>query len=129
MANSPATTIIAIQQSVLPAANTVYVLGTRVTLQSDFTVATQDATLRGDFVMLQDVGSQAAPMRAIAAPLGAGGSVPLLSLVTAAVGDLAYGAAAGKVTNVSTNAILVGTYRQAVTVANTVASIELKTVA
>lgn len=128
MATTPATTIVPIQQTVTPAANTAYVLGTRVTIQSDGTVATQDASLRGDFVMLQDVGSQASPIRAVAAPLNMG-SVPLLSLVTAAVGDGAYAAAAGKVTNVSTNAILVGTYRQAVTTANTVASIQLKSLA
>lgn len=129
MATTTATTIIPIIQGVSPAANTAYVRGTRVTIQSDGTVATQDATLRGDFVMLQDVGSAATPVKAQAAPLGAGGSLPLVSLVTAAVGDSAYSAAAGKVTNVSTNAILVGTYRQAVTVANTLAVVELKTVA
>lgn len=124
-----ATLIVPIIQSVQPAASTAYVRGTRVTIQSDGTVATQDASLRGDFVMLQDVGSVASPTRAQAAPLASGGSVGMLSLVTAAVGDGAYAAAAGKVTNVSTNAILVGTYRQACLTANTLAAVELKSVA
>lgn len=123
-----ATTIIPIQQTVTPAANTAYVKGARVTIQSDGTVATQDASLRGDFILLQEVASAASPFKILAAPLGAGGSVFALSLVTAAVGDGAYAAAAGKITNVSTNAILVGTYRQACGTANTLAVIELKSV-
>lgn len=123
------TLILPVIQTVTPAVNTVYTRGARVTIQSDGTVATQDATLRGDFVMLQNVTSNATPERAQAAPLGAGGSVPIISLVTAAVADKAYAAAAGKVTNVSTNAILVGTYRTACGTANTLATIELTTVA
>lgn len=105
---------------------TALVRGVRVVRASDGEFDVAGATVRGDFATMDAVPiGEAAP----AQPMQGEATLPLLSLTTAAVGDLAYAAADGKVSTTSTNAALVGRYRTAVAVANTLGEVQLLSVA
>ena len=68
------------------------------------------------------------PVTGLAAPINAGGSLPVQASGTTAVGDAAYSAASGQTSNTSTNAVLIGKFLQ-IGAANALAVIELESVA
>jgi hypothetical protein len=119
-----ATTNIATQRTVT-ATNVAISRGARLTLDSSGTVSVSAIGVRGDFIALQAI---PASEKGLAAPIGAGGSVPVIASETTAVGDAAYSAASGKVSKTSTNAVLMGKWLQIGT-ANALAIIELESVA
>ena len=83
--------------------------GIRVKLNATGTVDVQDATAIGDYVTLQTIALGSA---GDASSLWGGGKVPMVAAVAVAMGDLAYTAANGQVTNVSTGATLLGKFTQ-----------------
>ena len=119
-----ATTNISIQKTVT-ATNVAIARGTRVTLNSSGLVAASAIGVRGDYIALQDI---AASGTGVAAPIGAGGSLPVIASETTAVGDAAYSAASGLTSKTSTNAVLMGKWLQ-IGAANALAVIELESVA
>lgn len=119
-----ATTLIPLQKTVT-ATNTAIGRGIRVTLDSSGTVSASAIGVAGDYVTLQPIPAKGT---GLAAPIGAGGSVPVQCAGTSAVGDAAYSAASGQSSNTSTNAVLIGKYLQ-VGAANALAIVELKSVA
>ena len=84
--------------------------GARLTLASTGTAAASAATVRGDYVALQDIPASGI---GLVAPIESGGSVPLIPDGAIAIGDAVYSAASGKVSTTSTNAVLIGKAVQA----------------
>lgn len=99
--------------------------GVRVTLGSDGLCLVSAIGVRGDYITLQAI---PASTYGAAAPIGAGGSIPVVASETTAVGDAAYSAASGQVSKTSTNAVLMGKWRS-IGAANALATIELESVA
>lgn len=100
------------------------VVGTRLLLQSTGLVVVAGASIRGDYV---SVGATPANGIGPAFPMQ-DGAVPALVSVAVAIGDPAYSAASGQFTNVSTNAVLVGKFKQAAA-SGTLSVVLLETVA
>jgi hypothetical protein len=119
-----ATTIIPLQKTVT-ATNVALGRGIRVTLNSSGLVAASAIGVRGDYITLQAIPASGT---GLAAPIGAGGSIPVVASETTAVGDAAYSAASGQTSKTSTNAVLMGKWLQ-VGAANALAIIELESVA
>lgn len=101
------------------------VRGTRVTLNSSGVVAAQDGTARGDFILAQD-GAANGVIAAFDANVGI---VPAVAATAVAVADLAYSAASGQFTNVSTNAVLMGRFVQAASGSGVLTAVKLFQVA
>lgn len=108
-------------------ANTALTRGVRVTLQSTGLYSLQDATARGDMVTI--VSTDTSATTATAASMGGGGKVPAMAAAQCNVGDLAYAAANGQFTNVSTNAALCGRWTLGTSGANVLGEVELASVA
>jgi len=119
-----ATTNIPLQKTVT-ATNVAIGRGVRVTLNSSGLVAASAIGVQGDYITLQAIPASGS---GLAAPIGAGGSVPAQASETVAVGDAAYSAASGQVSKTSTNAVLIGKWLQA-GAANALAVVELSPVA
>jgi hypothetical protein len=119
-----ATTVIPLQKTVT-ATNVALGRGVRVTLNSSGLVAASAIGVQGDYITLQAIPASGT---GLAAPIGAGGSVPIQASEATAVGDAAYSAASGQASKTSTNAVLLGKWLQ-VGAANALAIVELKTVA
>jgi hypothetical protein len=98
-------------------------LGVRVTRESSNLFVVQDATARGDMVTLATALANGAGIAS------AVGQVPALSTVPTNTADLAYTAASGQFTNVSTNAVLMGRWVQGAPASGTLGVVELFTVA
>ena len=107
--SNPATTNIATQKTVTATAVAI-VRGARLLLNTNGLVSVAGLTICGDYVALQDI---AASGTGLAAPIGGGGSVPMLASENCTVGAAAYSAASGKTSKTSTNAVLVGKWLQA----------------
>lgn len=105
--------------------NTTVARGLRVKRGSNGLYTVQDATARGEYVTLND---GVALDFVEGAALGTPARAPFQVAAAVAVGDLAYSAAAGQVTNVSTNAVLVGKFADAQATVNGYASVDLFTV-
>ena len=104
-------------------ANVAIARGLRCILNTSGTFDLAGATVRGDMVAAEDIA---------AAKAGAGyglqnGKVPAVAATTVAVNDLAYSAANGQFTNVSTNAVYMGKWALAAA-ANTLGEVELESV-
>jgi len=119
-----ATQIIPIQTTV-KATNVAIGRGIRVTLDSSGTVSASAIGVRGDYITTQAIDASG---YGTAAPLGLGGSIPVVASETTAVGDPAYSAASGQTGKTSTNAVYMGKWKQ-IGAANALSVIELETVA
>lgn len=115
---------ISIRKSISTGANTTLQRGIRVVIGSDGKATAAGAGVRGDYVTLHAIPASSI---GLAAPIQQG-SLPIQASTTTAVGDAAYSAASGQVTNVSTNAVLIGKFLQ-IGAANALAVVELETVA
>ncbi len=116
-------TNIGVQQRTVQA-NVAIARGLRAILNASGTFDVADATVRGDMVAAHDIAAAAA---GAGYSLSGGGKVPAVAATTVAVGDLAYSAAAGKFTNVSTNAVYLGKWALAAA-ANALGEVELESV-
>ncbi len=116
-----ATQIVPIQQTVTTTAAAVG-RGIRVSLNASGLVAASAIGVRGDFITVQAI---AASSTGLAAPIQPGGSIPVVASETTAVGDLAYSAASGQTSKTSTNAVLIGVWKQ-IGAANALAVIQLE---
>lgn len=119
-----ATTNIKIQKTVTATAVAI-VRGSRLLLNTNGLVSVAGLTIAGDYIALQDI---AASGTGLAAPIGSGGSVPVLASENCTVGAAAYSAASGKTSKTSTNAVLIGKWLQAPS-ADTLGVVELGYVA
>lgn len=104
-------------------ANVAIARGLRAVLNASGTYDLAGATVRGDMVASEDIA---------AAKAGGGyglqnGKVPAVAATTVAVGDLAYSAASGQFTNVSTNAVYLGKWALAAA-QNALGEVELEAV-
>jgi hypothetical protein len=106
---NPATTNIKTQKTVTATAVAIS-RGARLLLNTNGLVSVAGITIVGDYVALQDI---AASGVGLAAPIGAGGSVPMLASENCTVGAAAYSAASGKTSKTSTNAVILGKWLQA----------------
>lgn len=110
----------------VPLDNTAVARGIRVTRGTNGLYTVAGATIRGEYGTLNDgVASEVVE----GAALGTPARIPLQIAAAVTVADLAYSAAAGQVTNVSTNAVLVGKFAETQTVVNTPVPVDLFTVA
>ena len=119
-----ATTNIKIQKTVTATAVAI-ARGARLLLNTNGLVSVAGLGICGDYVALQDI---AASGTGLAAPIGSGGSVPVLASENCTVGAAAYSAASGKTSKTSTNAVLIGKWLQAPS-ADTLGVVELGYVA
>lgn len=104
-----ATTIIPLQKTVTVTAVDV-ARGTRLTLDSSGTCAASALGVRGDYIALQDIPASA---KGLAAPINAGGSLPVIAgEASCDRGDAAYSMAAGLTGVTTTNAVLMGKWLQ-----------------
>jgi len=101
--------------------------GLRVTRQTDGTVIVTAAnSSRGDYITLGLIeGGKPGP----AVNAAGGGKVPAVAAVAVNVADLAYSAANGQFTNVSTGAVLMGRFTQPASGAGVLTEVELLDVA
>jgi len=84
--------------------------GTRVTLNSSGLVAASAIGVRGDYITLEDIPASGT---GLAAPINAGGSVPVIAgEASCDRGDAAYSMAAGLTGVTTTNAVLMGKWLQ-----------------
>src|SRR5260370_40948076 len=99
--------------------------GLRTVLNVSGTHDLAGATVRGDFIAAQDlaIGEVGAGYTT-----SGGGKVPAVSNVAAAVGDLAYSAANGRFTNVSSGAAYLGKWVLAASGAGVLGEVELESV-
>lgn len=110
----------------VPLDSTAVARGLRVKRGSNGLYTIQDATARGEYVTLND--GVASDQNVEGAALGTPARVPMQVAAAVAVGDLAYSAAAGQVTNVSTSAVLIGKFADAQATINGFSSVDLFTV-
>jgi hypothetical protein len=104
-----ATTVISTQRTVTATAVAI-ARGTRVTLNSSGLVAASAIGVRGDFITLQAIDASGT---GLAAPIGAGGSVPVIAgEASCDRGDAAYSMAAGLTGVTTTNAVPMGKWLQ-----------------
>ncbi len=103
-------------------ANAALARGVRVTLNSAGSCDVQDATAAGTYVTLASV---EAALTGPAVNIAGGGSVPALASEACAIGDAAYAAASGKFSKTSTNATLLGVWRQAASADGVLGVVEL----
>lgn len=99
--------------------------GARLTLQTNGLVSVSAIGVRGEYIALQDI---AASGSGVAAVTAAGGSVPVLASENVTLGQAAYSAASGATSATSTNAVLMGKWKQATT-NGTLGVVELASVA
>lgn len=121
MAN--ASTAIVATQVTVTASSVAISRGTRLTLGSDGTCAVSAIGVRGDYVALIDIAANGV---GVAAPASSG-SVPVVASENCTRGDIAYSAASGQVSKTSTNAIVMGRWKDT-TVSGTLGRIELESV-
>ncbi len=105
-------------------ANVAIARGLRAILNASGTFDLAGATVRGDMVAAHDIAAAAA---GAGYSLGGGGKVAAVAATTVAVGDLAYSAANGQFTNVSTNAVYLGKWALAAA-QNALGEVELESV-
>lgn len=104
-----ATTIIPLQKTVTATAVAI-ARGTRLTLDSSGTVAASALGVRGDYIALEDIPASGT---GLAAPINAGGSVPVIAgEASCDRGDAAYSMAAGLTGVTTTSAVLMGKWLQ-----------------
>jgi|SRR5215472_7716303 len=97
--------------------------GLRVILNSSGQLALAGANVRGDYITMVDIPNGEVGLIASLQP---GGKIAANCVQAASnTADLAYSAASGQVTNVSTGAVLVGRFTQPVAAANTLCEVEL----
>ena len=106
---NPATIQITIQKTVTATAVAIS-RGARLVLGSNGLVSVAGITIVGDYVALQDI---AASGTGLAAPIGNGGSVPMIASEAITLGAAAYSAATGGTSKTSAGAVLVGKWLQA----------------
>lgn len=105
--------------------STAVLRGLRVKRGSNGLYTVQDATARGEYVTLNDgIASEVVEGAALGTPARA----PMQVAAAVVQGDLAYSAAAGQSTNVSTNAVLLGKYAETQATINGFASVDFFTV-
>lgn len=120
-----ATTIIPLQKPVTVTAVDV-ARGTRLTLNSSGLCAASAIGVRGDYIALVDI---PASTIGLAAPINAGGSLPVIAgEASCDRGDAAYSMAAGLTGVTTTNAVLMGKWLQT-TASGTLGVIELGPIA
>lgn len=119
-----ATQIIPIQKTVLVTAVDV-ARGTRLTFNGT-AYAASAIGVRGDVIAVQDIPASG---RGLAAPIAAGGSIPVIAgEASCDAGDAAYSMAAGLTGVTTTNAVLMGKWLQT-TASGALGVIELASVA
>lgn len=104
-----ATTIIPLQKTIT-VTEVAVARGTRVTLNSSGLCAASALGVRGDFIALVDIPASGT---GLAAPINAGGSLPVVAgEASCDRGDAAYSMAAGLTGVTTTNAVLMGKWLQ-----------------
>ena len=99
--------------------------GLRTVLNASGTHDLAGATVRGEFVSAVDLAiGETGP----AYETSGGGKVPAVAAVAVAIGDLAYSAANGRFTNVSTGAAYLGKWMLAASGAGVLGEVELESV-
>lgn len=99
--------------------------GLRVLYGATGLLTVAGAAVRGDYVTLVDgaIGETVA-----VAPLSSDGKVPMQAALAVAMGDPAYGAAGGQVTNLSAGAAVIGKFTQPASGAGILTEVELESV-